>query len=283
MTATTEWITPEKAAEYLALGGINRNPKTRNVKKISAELKRGEWRNNGQSISISVSGRLLNGQHRLLAIIDSGIPAWIIVVRGCDDDSFPTIDCGVNRTLGDTFTTAGVPDANFAGATVKRCILLGRGARFVRGDGPRDDLGGNRVSGVSNNEALDEYFTTPLLYRQAMLFAGRCYAKLRLYRKSEIAATYAHLVKGCGYDEMTVETFLADLHDQDCVGNSPAALLRKEITKRNTGRQPISGKCKQVLLVKAWNAYAQGRALRSLVYFPDRDDSITFVKNLYAQ
>lgn len=280
MKASVEFITPEKAGELLAMGGRNREIKRTNLKRLTMNVVKGAWRDNGQSISISTDGKLLNGQHRLTVIKTTKVGQWMVVVRGCDKDSYPTLDCGINRTNGDVFHSAGISDSKNAAAAVRYYISIKRGNRFIRGGGKRDDLGGNPIAGMPRQELLDEYNSAPELYAEALRFAGKCYARLRLFPKSQIAAVYVYLIKHCLYQREIVEQFFIDVYDTDCVSNRAAAALRNEIFRGNTNtKEKISGQHKQALLIKAWNAYAQGRAPRSLGYDATRDNDLEFAIN----
>jgi hypothetical protein len=54
-----------------------------------------------QGIAISDTGKLLDGQHRLMAIVKSGIPAVMSVSLGLTDKSFQAMDCGIPRRISD--------------------------------------------------------------------------------------------------------------------------------------------------------------------------------------
>lgn len=66
-------------------------------------MKAGRWKQNGQPIIFGKSGALLNGQHRLKAIIASNKTIECLIVYGVDDDTFDTIDDGNKRSLADVF------------------------------------------------------------------------------------------------------------------------------------------------------------------------------------
>jgi len=46
----------------------------------------GRWQENGETIIVGKSGNLLDGQHRLQAVIQSGVSIMAIIVFGVDDD-----------------------------------------------------------------------------------------------------------------------------------------------------------------------------------------------------
>jgi hypothetical protein len=61
------------------------------VSKYSGELEGGRWVESGDTIRFSDRGVLLDGQHRLKAIVESGVPARFIVTTNVPHEAFATI------------------------------------------------------------------------------------------------------------------------------------------------------------------------------------------------
>lgn len=57
-----------------------------------AEMQDGKWKLNGKTICFDRTGRLLNGQHRLSAVVRSGVSLTTVVVRGLDPALVPAKD-----------------------------------------------------------------------------------------------------------------------------------------------------------------------------------------------
>lgn len=104
-------ITPDLAQRLLDANPRNRGIKSDNLKRVTAEMKRGAWKVNGDTIRIDTEGYLLDGQHRLLAVIASGVSYEGILVTGLAPEVFDTIDQGVKRTPGDILAMHGVKNA----------------------------------------------------------------------------------------------------------------------------------------------------------------------------
>lgn len=81
-----ERITPAIAKHILANNINNRNVSRLTVKKYAQEMKSGNWQLNYEPVVISNTGKLLNGQHRLMAIVQSGVAVDLYVIRGADDN-----------------------------------------------------------------------------------------------------------------------------------------------------------------------------------------------------
>lgn len=85
-------ITPETAAAMLTTNAMNRPISRAHVERLSGAMQRGEWELNGATIKVASTGRLLDGQHRLTACVESGKPFKTLVVRGLPESAFGTID-----------------------------------------------------------------------------------------------------------------------------------------------------------------------------------------------
>ena len=81
-------IGPDQAKAYLALNQVNRKVNSADVERYAEEMRMGRWKGvSGETIKISKSGRLLDGQHRLLAIIKSQCTVALEFREGLDPDA----------------------------------------------------------------------------------------------------------------------------------------------------------------------------------------------------
>ena len=92
----------EKAKELLANNDHNRKLSPTRIRKFADEMQNGMWVYNGESIIVSESGRLLDGQHRLHAIIEADAEIELELIQDVPDedggvDTFLTINTE-NRT-----------------------------------------------------------------------------------------------------------------------------------------------------------------------------------------
>lgn len=106
ITAKVETITPEIAKTMLGENVNNRRISRDNVNLFAREIRNGEWRFNGEAIKFSKDGRLLDDQHRLLAVIAADKPLTTLVIRGLEDETQQTMDSGKTRTLGDVLAAS---------------------------------------------------------------------------------------------------------------------------------------------------------------------------------
>jgi hypothetical protein len=96
-------IGPTKAAELLAKQRVNRNISNHVVSKYAREMQVGRWMTSLLCpLVIDADGRLLDGQHRLTAIIESGIEIEMVVVRS-DPQQVDVMSENRARTVADRF------------------------------------------------------------------------------------------------------------------------------------------------------------------------------------
>ena len=85
-------ITPDMARKLLEGNKQNRPLIQAHVNRISGQIRDGKWKFNGDTIKIADTEDILDGQHRLWAIFETGIAVPSVIVRGIKADAFSTID-----------------------------------------------------------------------------------------------------------------------------------------------------------------------------------------------
>lgn len=117
-------ITPAMAAEMLQRNTGNRAIKPSRVKYLAQEMTAGRFLETGDSIKFSNTGKLLDGQHRLLASLQSGVTIRTVVACGLKDYVFAVLDSGAKRTVADGLVVAGFTDTKTlsTAARLTHCI-----------------------------------------------------------------------------------------------------------------------------------------------------------------
>ena len=127
MTITQERITPKMAQEYLGFNTDNyRKLNSGRVLTYSEDMKSGRWQLNGESIKFSKNGTLMDGQHRLHAIIKAGTPIDMLVIRDLEDN-VDVCDIGSVRSLGMIARKRGVCEANHNTIVAIAAFIVGNG------------------------------------------------------------------------------------------------------------------------------------------------------------
>jgi hypothetical protein len=101
ITTGIEKITPEIASAMLCHNRENRDVRDSVVAKYMRIITRGEWRVTHQGIAFDDTGKLVDGQHRLMAIARTGATVEMMVTRGVAPETFAVLDQGVRRTAAD--------------------------------------------------------------------------------------------------------------------------------------------------------------------------------------
>ncbi len=91
-------VSPDIAARWLEQNGSNRHLRQARVKGYVADMLAGRWRP-FSSMLVFAGGRLVDGQHRLNGVIESGIPQWFVVLER--DDAEGVYDLAQQRTVAD--------------------------------------------------------------------------------------------------------------------------------------------------------------------------------------
>lgn len=102
-------VTPELAAEWLEKNTDNyRSLKSVKSRRYARDMKNGRWRNTGDPIRFGEDGTLVDGQHRLWALIEAGKTYTFIIVTGLTPDDVDALDQGALRTSSDVLRRHGV-------------------------------------------------------------------------------------------------------------------------------------------------------------------------------
>ncbi len=114
MKTTLETITPTQATKWLEPGvnRDNRGLRPSQVEYLSKQIIANKWQVTHQGIAFAKDGRLLDGQHRLAAIVRSGIAVQIQVSRDCEPEAFQVVDCGLKRVHFDRLHLVDDPGIN---------------------------------------------------------------------------------------------------------------------------------------------------------------------------
>ena len=106
VTRTT--VTPEMAIDWLDKANTNnRTVSDTHVQRLARDMKQGKWVLTHEGIAFDSSGILLDGQHRLWAVVIAEVPIEMHIWRGVTREALMAIDCGKSRSLGDVLRLSG--------------------------------------------------------------------------------------------------------------------------------------------------------------------------------
>ncbi len=125
-------VTPEVAARWLERNTRNRNQRSRTVSRYARDMAAGRWHVDGSPIKFAPDGTLLDGQHRLAAVIESGATITTAVAFGIAPAAQDVMDTGPARRPGDQMAIHGEKNATVLAAAARFGLMI-----------ERDDLAGN--------------------------------------------------------------------------------------------------------------------------------------------
>jgi len=123
-------VTPAMAEVFLTFNANNRPVRSQSVLRLADDLRNHRWKYNGETVKVDNQGQLIDGQHRMHAILHSGIAADMLMVWGVERAARMTMDTGSVRTVGDFIIMRGEATgvaAGVAASVVNRLIKWERG------------------------------------------------------------------------------------------------------------------------------------------------------------
>lgn len=236
---------------------LSRNPNNRNVRKsmvdaYARDMAAGRWILNRESIKLDEAGRLLDGQHRLCALIVAGATVPMIVVSGLHPDVMPTVDSGVKRTYADALNLQGEENSPTLAAVTGRAVMWSRGMRT--------NTGTVRPTPLEMNTFIED---NPRIRTSAEVAS-------RLTSRSLLPASVIGLCHWLfsDLDPDEADWFLARAADGDGLSaDHPIAALRTRIIKMRVGGGRVNETDALALAIYAWNAHRAGQT-RSRLKLP---------------
>lgn len=122
VTSQAVLMTPELASGYLSRNKRNRPLRKGRVERYARDMAEGRWQLNGETVIVSDQDNLMNGQHRLEAVVKAAVPVWMMLTTGVPEAAFSTMDAGLTRTAGDVLGMRGVLNFNQVAAVARICL-----------------------------------------------------------------------------------------------------------------------------------------------------------------
>lgn len=262
-------ITPSMAKKLLANNTHNRRIVNAKVKLWSESMLRGEWRMNAEPIKIAADGTILDGQHRLLAGVATGVSFPSMIVSGLPIETQDTMDIGRKRTLGDVLSLHGYKNANNLAAILSAVIIWNK-------LGPSSCFSIGHSSIITNGEALEylaqhqDIAEVPNIVQTparnsgiSQRVLGALYVKFREVEPSKVDEFLELLSTGAGLPK-----------------KDPILTLRKTVKRLrdlNHGTQ-VSPRYIAAITIKAWNKWINGDTASLLRFTTTGDNKESFPK-----
>lgn len=240
-------VSPAIAEKMLGRNVRNRHISPRVVEKYRRAILAGEWVITGEAIKFAANGDLLDGQHRLAAVIEADKTVPMLVIKGLPSASQDVMDTGRARTVGDQLGIGGFPDAALLAAVARNVILY-----------ESDTLGVNRAVSTPEVRALvEDNVMIAFATSQARRVSRGCDL-----RPAVAGATYYLLMH---VDEVKAHEFFDRLADgANLPSGSPILALRARLRTLRDERTHLPVEALTSLVFRTWNAWRQRRQLSTL-------------------
>lgn len=263
---------PEKAQETLDYsskqGFTNRietkHGDTRGIQYYAKQMKTGKWNSkNGETIKLTSDGILIDGYHRLKAIILSNTTLELLTVRGVTKESYQDIDRGVPRKLSDIVFQAGITSPKYSRILTPAAQAL----HFLLAENRRSPTGSNKkVLFVSD---VDRVVRNHPYILDASEKYSTVFKRHTIISQSNFCIIYTLLHE---IDVEKADLFLNRV--QDGLGlteNDPRYALREKLLKTRSNRRGANTNYRDELcyIIKAWNCYYFGKSLVKLCLSDD--------------
>lgn len=284
-------VTPDMAAILLENNVNNRAVREGQYNTYANDMKSGNWQFNGASIIFDDHGRLLDGQHRLMACRKAGVGFNTLITIGVpsrddkDRSVQRTIDCGGFRSICDALTIEQVKEE---GCSVPRNIarILAKINAIVKGLPAAGGKGmsNTKLYGTYGNKSLsstDIFFKNEKIVRDLCKWGAKLYKDApnffsrTKYTSADFPAYAFHLIIDKGWDEAFVKSFFEEL-----VGLKPTTRKALQtamnkialLVKSNRGRV-LRGTIMSNYLIHTWNAYVGGKVDKAVKLTEQEEES----------
>jgi hypothetical protein len=245
-SASIVFVTPEMAARWLDTNTRNRRVRRETVNAYARDMTSGDWQLTGESVKFAPDGTLLDGQHRLHAIVKSGATVPLYVMRGITPEAQRVMDTGRKRTASDALAIRGDQHTAALAATVR--LALG-----VMADIP--DPGRYEATHAEIETFIAEY---PDI-RDAVEFARRIARRVDC-PLAVVAYTYWVLA---GIDATKAAEFWVAAADK--VGlreGDPVIALTNRFAEARRAREQLTKRIYLSLIYRAWNTRRTGKQMK---------------------
>lgn len=245
-------ITPAIAETMLGHNTHNRPTRMPTVSAYAQDMAAGDWRWTGDPVRFAEDGTLLDGQHRLLAIVESGETIPLLILRGLANEAQEDMDRGVPRKYADVLSLRGEVNAHGLAALVRKVHAWNAGQRTSRAYGVK---------------ATSAQLTRTLDARPELRDITRA--------SGTVASTWdvPQSLIGLAWwlfstiDQEDADFFMHRCADgQNLAAGDPIYELRKIVAASRDHRGERSQRYLLAIIIKAWNAYRQGKKVGQLKF-----------------
>lgn len=258
-------ITPSVAEKLLKSNGNNRKARIGDVTKYATIMSNGDWdEDSPEAIIISENGDILNGQHRLMAIVKSKTTLNLWVGVDFPSSTFHCIDKGVKRSAGDDLTIMGIKYPQIIAGGIKSYLKIKAGYKNYQS-----------TSITLYEKMITDTYSLKPEYWDAI--AVRCQRYYKDFNQIiSPAFIYGWLVALSELNEKDAEYFFDKLTTGIGINskNDPVNMIRDFFIKSHADRHinKPSLTYQTAVFIKAWNGYRKKKQIMNLRWIKDNED-----------
>lgn len=259
ITVNKERITPPLASEWLdKYNTCNRCLSRRRVELLVKAIRNGEWEDNTETIKWNGDKQLIDGQHRLTAIRESGTTLTLWVARGLSEKAYDTIDQGQARRMRDVFSRNGE-------------VYYSELATAIRWLNINKNGSGSQLTNPQGVEVLKQ---NPELKNSVHYICEDCNAKnFRIISAGMASALHYLMAKK---NKLRSDKFWLQVYSGEKLTRKSAAWkLRDLLIKNKIASEKLQRMRIYSLIIKAWNSYQTGSNFTSKLL---KEDMIAEIK-----
>ena len=246
-------VGPDLASLILEGNEGNRPIRDTRVEAYARAMIAGNWTLSDSMICVSKQNKLLNGQHRLKAVVHSGCTVPMTIYWDCPESAYAHMDAGAKRSASDYLAHRGIQNTTYIAALVKLIIAYRLTGKYIASLG----------IAPSFDDIHTEYSNDPEGYQQAVCLAR--YGKNLLSATALGAIAYLASEK---YAHKTVESFFSSIQVSK-IGDMPKydprrTLIECVVKTKMRNRASIPFEIQANTIAKAFLKYAKGESCQVL-------------------
>lgn len=249
-------VTPQVALDWLCRNRANRKVTLATLQKYAKNMLADRWRKTGQGIVFDRNGKLIEGQHRLLACLFSGASFTTFVVTDASDDQdiFAYIDNGKVRSAADALYTSG---SNGCSKMLAAAAKIG--VRYEAGGYKVGPL--PRMADLEPYEVMDYIKANEGMIDAAHKLVGNFKKGMKIIGHEGISVFFAwQVIERYGINML--DSFMQPLGSgAQLAEDSPVLALRERLRAAGDDESKITPQLRLGLLIKAFAMYYCGETV----------------------
>lgn len=251
ITVQLVWLTPEVGQAMLDRNGrTQRNVKEQHILEMIDDIKNDRFPFTGQTIIQDTNGDLIDGQHRIRAVITAGKPILVLVVRNVDPDAYFAIDNTARRQVADVMRADGYDNVTALGCALRHLDRYQNGKLMGMGSYTQ-----SRLSTPAARELIMEHPNLQMSIHITTKIGRLC--------RSWGAIGFCHYIFSQKDPKATETFFHAITTGEGLFEGDPILAWRRKLLEKGE-RSSNSGDEVIFLTFKAWDMWRNGRKIKFL-------------------